>query len=210
MSETGANSDHGTPLLLERFERTGFDPRLVWSNAPPAFRNDERGLTIETAANTDLWQRTHYGFRAENAHALLATVTSDFRLETEVVFEPAHQYDQAGLLVWISNECWLKTSIEFEPGEPSRLGSVVTNAAWSDWATQDIPGNVRHARYRVVRRSGDYTVQAALKDGTFSQLRLARLHEDDGSRPIRAGIYACSPKAAGFQASFRFLSIDTF
>lgn len=200
-------ADPGTPLIMERFAGSIIDARLEWSNEPPAFRQTDQGLTVETGAKTDLWQRTHYGFQSENAHALLATVSGDFRLETEVRFEPMHQYDQAGLLVWLSNECWLKTSIEFEPGRASRLGSVVTNAAWSDWATQDISEGVRSARYRVIRRSGDYTVEAALGDGTFSQLRLARLHDDDGSRSLRAGLYACSPKEAGFRASFRFLNI---
>jgi len=129
-------------------------------------------------------------------------------LETAVSFDPLHQYDQAGLLVRLSPECWLKTSIEFELAEPSRLGSVVTNGGWSDWATQDVPATVRHGRFRVSRRGGDYLIEHAAGDGAFRQLRLAHLHADDGARPIDVGLYACSPKAAGFRATFHALRVE--
>lgn len=190
------------------FRSSLLDPRLSWANVPPSVSVGERGLQVETAGDTDLWQRTHYGFRRDSAHSLYAEVEGNFRVETAVQFAPAHQYDQAGLLLWISASCWLKTSIEFEPDGPSRLGSVVTNAAWSDWATQDVPNTVREGRYRVTRDGADYLVESGGADGRWTQLRLARLHEDDGVRPVRAGIYACSPKQAGFRATFRYLRID--
>jgi uncharacterized protein len=195
-------------FLHQFFDSEAFDPRLGWSNAPPVVSTGVHGLTLETAGDTDLWQRTHYGFRRDNAHALSVAVDFDFRIETRVRFEPAHQYDQAGLLVWLSPACWLKTSIEFEPAGPCRLGSVVTNAAFSDWATQDVPSSVRDARFRITRHAGDYLVEHAASMGPWTQLRLAHLHEDDGAHPIRAGLYACSPKEPGFRATFEYLRLD--
>ena len=35
----------------------------------------------------------------------------------------------------------------------------------------------------------------------------ARLHDDTGG-PVTAGLYACSPKEAGFAASFRYLRVE--
>jgi regulation of enolase protein 1 (concanavalin A-like superfamily) len=195
-------------FLHQSFGSEAFDSRLVWSNAPPVATSSPHGLTIETAGDTDLWQRTHYGFCRDNVHALAVAVEFDFRLETRVRFEPVNQYDQAGLLVWLSAACWLKTSIEFEPHGSSRLGSVVTNAAYSDWATQDVPSSVRDARFRITRHAGDYIVEHAGPSGAWSQLRVAHLHEDDGSGPIRAGLYACSPKERGFRATFEYLRLD--
>jgi regulation of enolase protein 1 (concanavalin A-like superfamily) len=196
-----------TLLLNETFSAASFDPRLTWFNEPAVYRVEAAGLTIEPSAGSDLWQRTHYGFTPDSAHALGLEVNHDFVLETEVQFAPQHQYDQAGLLVRISKDCWLKTSIEFEGEHPSRLGSVVTNAGWSDWATQDIAGNVRNARYRITRHAGDYLVEHSNDGSSWTQIRLAHLHEDDGMRGIFAGVYACSPKAAGYRATFRSLRI---
>jgi hypothetical protein len=155
-----------------------------------------------------LWQRTHYGFRVDNAPALLAKTAGDFTLETALTFNPLHQYDQAGLLVRLSPECWLKTSIEFEGAlEPSRLGAVVTNRGWSDWSTQNVPATLRSARYRIRRRSGDYVIEHAAEQGEWLQLRVAHLEDDDGQRPVYAGIYACSPKHAGLSVRFHWLRL---
>jgi uncharacterized protein len=195
------------PFLDESFAARAFAPQLVWFNEPPHYELGAEGLTLETRAGSDFWQRTHYGFQRDDGHALLHEVAGDFRLETEVSFRPLHRYDQAGLLVRLSADCWLKTSIEFELEAPSRLGSVVTNHGWSDWATQDVPATVRAARYRITRTAGDYRIEHAPPGGAFAQLRIARLHADDGAAKVYAGIYACSPDGAGFRASFRYLRI---
>ena len=69
-----------------------------------------REFVVEPAGGTDFWQRTHYGFQADSGHFLYLEAAGDWDLSTEVRFAPAHQYDQAGLLVRLSPECWLKTS----------------------------------------------------------------------------------------------------
>jgi regulation of enolase protein 1 (concanavalin A-like superfamily) len=195
--------------LDETFAASTPDPRLRWSNPPPAVSTGPDGLVVRTAGETDFWQGTHYGFRVDNGHLLAAELGGDFRLETLVHGSPVHQYDQAGLMVRLSPQCWLKTSVEFEPGEPSRLGAVVTNAGWSDWSTQGIdPEAGRQVAFRITRRGADYLVEAALgQDAGWSQIRLARLHDDTGGE-VTAGLYACSPKEAGFAAAFRYLRVE--
>ena len=193
--------------LDERFATPDLDPRLVWHCPPPAVQTGTDGLTVSTAAGTDFWQGTHYGFRVDNGHALMAAVDRDFALTTRVRTSPVHQYDQAGLMVRLSAACWLKTSVEFEPGAPSRLGAVVTNHGWSDWSTQDLdPLLGREVAFRVTRRGPDYLIEAAPAGHPWSQLRIGRLHDDSGGG-VAAGLYACSPKAAGFEATFAGLSV---
>ena len=199
----------GTTWLDETFRAPALDPRLAWHAPPPSWQTGQDGLTLATAAGTDFWQGTHYGFRVDNGHALLAEVDGDFVLTTRVRTRPLHPYDQAGLMVRLGPECWLKPSVEFEPGAPSRLGAVVTHHGWSDWSTQDIPAERgEDVGFRITRRGADYLVEAALADAGWSQLRLARLQGDDGG-PVRAGLYACSPKEAGFTATFARLAIAT-
>ncbi|HEX8525036.1 MAG TPA: DUF1349 domain-containing protein [Tepidisphaeraceae bacterium] len=201
-------SDH---WLQEQFNNPKFDPRLKWFNEPPRWSIDPTrpGLTVETAANTDFWQRTHYGFQADNGHCLLATIppSADFLMSTHVRFHPVHQYDQAGLIVRLSADCWLKTSVEYEPEGPSRLGAVVTNAGYSDWSTQDMPPDLRDISLRIQRVRADYTVEANIA-GTWSQLRVAHLMEDLPSATLMAGLYACSPKQVGYRVTFAALQVD--
>jgi len=204
-----ASPEPGAVLLSEEFAGASIDPRLTWLNPPQRWTSGRGSLRVETAAETDFWQRTHYGFRADSGHMLGAEIEGDFAASTELRFAPAHQYDQAGLMVRVSADCWLKTSVEWEPEGPARLGAVVTNGAWSDWSVQDFPRERRALALRVWRRGGDYVVEHAssASEGSWSLLRVARLHDDDGSRPLRCGLYACSPKGSGYVVEFDRLAI---
>ncbi len=100
-------------ILHETFDDDEFSPQLQWFHPPQEWRIGESALIINPDAETDYWQRTHYGFQVDNGHLLYAEMQGDFVLTTSVRFEPAHQYDQAGLMVRISPDCWIKTSVEY-------------------------------------------------------------------------------------------------
>jgi regulation of enolase protein 1 (concanavalin A-like superfamily) len=181
---------------------------LRWQNEPAgwSFEGEEQRLRLEPKAGTDFWQKTHYGFEADTGHFLCADVTGDLVMTTRVRMQPCHQYDQAGLMVRLSAACWIKTSVEHEPGRSGRLGAVVTNHGYSDWSTQSFAGEEFWLR---VRREGrDYIVDSSSNGSDWEQIRMAHLHEDDGLRPVACGLYACSPKGAGFAAQFSYLSIE--
>lgn len=195
-------------ILFEQFTRPEFDSRLTWFNPPPAHRIQNGKLIVQTAAKSDFWQRTHYGFQADNGHFLNLPVTGDFLLTTHVRFFPKNQYDQAGLLIYLSPDCWLKTSVEFEPHEPNKLGVVVTNFGYSDWSTQNFEDPKNEISLRVRRTGSDATVEfaAGVNQAEWHQLRLAHLHEQKST--IQAGIYACSPIEAGYAVEFYFIKIE--
>lgn len=177
-----------------------------WHCAPDRWAIADGRLRIEPDAPTDFWQRTHYGFRADSGHFLYQEMAGDFVLTARVLFHPAHQYDQAGVMVRASAECWLKASVEFEPSGPCRLGAVVTNHGYSDWSTQDFPRQASEVWLRVRREGDDYIVDASSDGGRWSQLRMAHLHEGRGLPKI-CGMYACSPKGRGFVCEFAEWSI---
>jgi uncharacterized protein len=194
----------------EDFDGERPDVRFQWWNPPRRAELRESRLVVSTRGGTDLWQRTHYGFRRDDAHCLLVDWHGgDFLLTTTVRVQPVHQYDQAGLIVRLSGDCWLKTSVEYEVDRPNRLGAVVTNAGWSDWSTQDVPQSLRSIRLRVRRTGANYIVDAAPSEGgesAWSQIRLAHLAEDRGG-PVQCGLYACSPKDEGFVAEFDYIRL---
>jgi hypothetical protein len=162
---------------------------------------------VEPEAATDFWQRTHYGFEADNGHFLFTEVGGDFILTAHARFRPVHQYDQAGVMVRVSPSCWLKASVEHEPAGPSRLGAVVTNYAYSDWSTQGFASGPGEVWLRVRREGDDYLIDASPDGATWEQIRLAHLHEGRGPA-VACGVYACSPKGAGFVAEFTDLTIN--
>lgn len=199
------------PLLEETFRNPVLDTRLAWLHEPPSWQHQpDRGvLRVAPAARTDLWRTTHYGFDADNGHSLVLPVTGDFVLTTHVRFAPQHRYDQAGLLVRISPSCWLKTSVEYEPDAPSRLGAVVTNAGYSDWSTQNADVALREIWLRVRREDTDYLTEFAPDGQGWTQMRVAHLLEDRPGLSVQAGLYACSPVDAGFVAEFTLLRVES-
>ncbi len=202
-----------TELILdESFDQPALDPQLQWFHPPQKWSVNPATsvLLVEPEAKTDYWQKTHYGFEADNGHFLFAEVTGDIVLTTHVRFRPVHQYDQAGLMVRVSPHCWLKTSVEYEPDGPARLGAVVTNYGYSDWSTQNFTGS--EVSLRIRREGSDYIVEYTGVsnpgyDTPWTQIRVAHLHDDRGG-PIQAGLYACSPIGAGYVAEFDFVRID--
>ncbi len=163
---------------------------------------------IETAAGTDFWQRTHYGFRADNGHFLYTRTQGNFVLTTRVGGAPVHQYDQAGLMVRLSPDCWLKTSVEHEPDEADdRLGAVVTNHGYSDWSTQPAAKSARDVWLRVRAETRAVLVESSFDGEQWQQLRVAHLAERTPAATVEAGLYCCSPKAAGYRAEFHFLEL---
>lgn len=196
--------------LHETFAGPALDPRLAWFAEPAHWRLDPaaRVLRVRPDAATDFWQRTHYGFQADNGHFLHLQAAGDFVLTTRVTSRFAHQYDQAGLMLRLSPTCWLKTSVEYEPHGANRLGAVVTNGGYSDWSTQPLAKEIDTVWLRVRTEANDVIVDASLDGEAWEQIRMARLHEREGAASVPCGLYACSPKEAGYEATFAFLRFE--
>ena len=176
--------------------------KLVWTRPPKEFSIEENRITITTEPHTDLWQRTYYGFRNDNAPVLqMETEERFFSFQVKTEFGSSHhRFDQCGVAVYLDSENWLKGSIEYENESFQRLGSVVTNLGFSDWATTDIPAEISSMWYRLSRRESDFCIECSEDGVNFRQMRICHLHA--GSGAVRFGIYACSPENSSFRAVF--------
>ena len=175
--------------------------QLVWTREPESFTIAGDTLEIVTKPHTDLWQRTYYHFRNDNAPVLqMETDEKFFSFVVKTVFESKHRFDQCGVVMYLDSENWLKGSIEFENERFQHLGSVVTNHGYSDWATTEIPANIKSMWYRLSRREDDYCIECSEDGVVFKQMRVCHMHEAGGV--IRFGVYACSPEDSSFKATF--------
>ncbi len=166
---------------------------------------DDR-ITIYTQPKTDLWQRTYYGFQNDSAPVLqMKTSEKYFSFVVKTEFDSKARFDQCGIVVYLDSENWMKASIEYENEQYQRLGSVVTNRGYSDWATTDIDASVKSMWYRLSRRESDYCIECSTDGTTFQQMRICHLWKGDGE--ISFGIYACSPEEGSFQAEFTNMQI---
>lgn len=173
-----------------------------WTREPKDFAVRDGKVYITTMPHTDLWQRTFYHFRNDNAPVFqIETDERYFSFIIKTDFSGSHQrFDQCGVVLYLDDENWIKGSVEYENEEFQHLGSVVTNHGYSDWATTEIPANVKVMWYRLSRREDDYCIECSEDGKRFKQMRVCHLHEGGGR--IRFGIYACSPEESSFTAVF--------
>ena len=181
---------------------------FTWTRQPESCVIKGDTIEVVTKPGTDLWQRTYYLFRNDNAPV--------FQMETEEKFfsfvvktdftESHHRFDQCGIVMYLDSENWLKGSVEYENEEFQHLGSVVTNNGYSDWATTAIPANVKTMWYRLSRREDDYCIECSQDGENFTQMRVCHMHKGGGK--IRFGIYACSPEESSFKAIFTDMKLS--
>ena len=119
--------------------------------------------------------------------------------------ESHHRFDQCGVVLYLDSDNWLKGSIEYENEHFQHLGSVVTNLGYSDWATTEIPADVKSMWYRLSRREDDYCIECSVDGQHFAQMRVCHLHRGKGK--IRFGVYACSPEDSSFRAVFTDMAL---
>lgn len=181
--------------------------KLQWIREPEKYRIEPGRVEITTMPGTDLWQRTYYHFRNDNAPVLqMETDEPFFSFVVKTDFTEAHhRFDQCGIVMYLDSENWLKGSVEYENEEFQHLGSVVTNHGWSDWATTAIPAGIKTMWYRFSRREDDYCIECSQDGEHFSQMRVCHMREGMGK--IKFGIYACSPEESSFKAVFEHMAI---
>ena len=175
---------------------------LQWTRQPKVYSIQPGRIEITTEPGTDLWQRTYYHFRNDNAPVLQMETEEkyfSFTVKTDYT-DSGHRFDQCGIVMYLDTDNWLKASVEFENEKFQHLGSVVTNHGYSDWATTAIPADVKTMWYRFSRREDDYCIECSADGVTFTQMRVCHMWE--GAGKVRFGIYACSPEDSSFKAVF--------
>ena len=191
--------------IREQFLHPSLPQGFYWFNEPTHYRLGN-GLEISTDEKTDFWQTTHYGFQRDDGHCLFTRQSGDFSIMTHVEFQPREKYDQCGLMVRIDAHNWIKVSMEYESEHVSRLGSVVTNFGYSDWATQDVTSDRREMWYRISKRGSDFLLENSHDGQTWLQMRITHLHKEVAEYEI--GVYACSPIGREYRCCFKTLEIS--
>ena len=178
-----------------------------WTREPKEYSISSEKIEIVTQPHTDLWQRTYYHFRNDNAPVLQTETDKEyFSFSVKTDFSDAgHRFDQCGIVMYLDSENWLKASVEYENEDFRHLGSVVTNHGYSDWATTAISAEVRQMWYRFSRREDDYCIECSFDGVSYSQMRVCHMWE--GAGKIRFGIYACSPEDSSFKAVFTAMNM---
>ncbi len=173
-----------------------------WLNAPEKFTRDEAQLRVTTDANTDFWRTTSYGFIRDSGHFFGTHVDGAFTAQLHVAAQYSALYDQAGMMVRIDAQHWIKCGVEFSDGQ--LLLSTVLTLDKSDWAVSLAPAMPNGFWLRVTVEKGVIRVQYSTDGLRWPLLRLAPFPE---AGHYLVGPMCCTPERGGLEVVFSQFSL---
>ena len=87
--------------------------RMTWLNEPALWKGFGGKLFVRSRAKTDFWRKTFYGYITDNGHFFRLPASGDFVFQARINGNYAALYDQAGLMVRLDAENWIKCGTEF-------------------------------------------------------------------------------------------------
>ncbi|WP_067181395.1 DUF1349 domain-containing protein [Microtetraspora niveoalba] len=173
-----------------------------WINEPREWESGEI-LRVVADPGTDLWQKTHYGYSYDTGHMFGRVVPGDLRITATFEIGWAEQYDQAGVVLRIDEENWIKAGAELVDGVPHL--SVVVTRGWSDWSVT-VPGDAFGSVTVDCERTGDTATVRYGLDGAPPE-RMLRLAYFPPDVPAFAGVMCAAPVGKGFETRFGQVSL---
>lgn len=171
--------------------------KMNWFNEPADWRIDDRTLVMDVTPHSDYWRISHYGFTVDDAPFYYAEYGGEFEAKVRISGDYKTRFDQAGLMIRLDHENYIKTGIEFVDGKYN-LSTVVTHKT-SDWSVIVLDRPVEHIWIKAVRRLDAVEIYYSYDDKTYRMMRNAWV---EANHPVRIGMFAACPDGDGFRASF--------
>jgi len=177
--------------------------RMTWMNEPASSKIAGEQIVVRSRAKTDFWQKTFDGYVADNGHFYHLSVPGDFTFTASINGAYGTLYDQAGLMVRLDSENWMRCGTEFIEGK--RLASVVFTRTYSDGSTMPDLSETEPIWWRVIRKNDSIEALCSLKGFEFTSVRMGYFPP---ARPVEVGIMCAAPSGPGFEATFKDLKLQ--
>jgi uncharacterized protein len=171
--------------------------RMTWLNEPASWKKEEGRITVRSRPKTDFWRKTFFGYVTDNGHFLHLPAAGEFTFEARVEGRYTALYDQAGLMVRLDAENWVKCGTELVNGR--RHAGVVFTREFSDGSAMPDLASEGPVWWRVVRARDSLEALCSQDGQAFTSVRLGYLPP---GRPAQVGIMCASPEGTGFDAVF--------
>lgn len=171
--------------------------KMIWFNEPDNWEINGGTLTMDVTPNSDYWRISHYGFTVDDAPFYYAEYGGEFEAKVKISGDYKVRFDQAGMMLRLDHENYIKTGIEFVDGKYN-LSTVVTHKT-SDWSVIALDRPVEFIWIKAVRRLDAVEIFYSFDDKEYHMMRNAWV---EANRPVKIGMFAACPDGNGFKASF--------
>lgn len=171
--------------------------KMNWFNEPARWNIDGRSLTMAVTPASDYWRISNYGFTVDDAPFYWAEYGGEFEAKVKVSGDYKERFDQAGMMLRIDHENYIKAGIEFVDGRYN-ISAVVTHHT-SDWSVITLDRPVPFIWIKAVRRLDAVEIFYSFDDVTYTLMRNAWMQDNV---PMKVGVMGACPDGSGFTARF--------
>ena len=184
------------PVSAQKLEK------MNWFNEPQQWEIKNNAMVMQVTPQSDYWRISHYGFTVDDAPFYYGVYGGEFEAKVKVSADYKTRFDQAGIMLRIDQENYIKAGIEFVDGKYN-LSTVVTHKT-SDWSIITLDKPVSHIWIKAVRRLDAVGVFYSFDDKEYHMMRNAWMMDNT---PMMVGFMAASPDGNGFEARFENFSV---
>ena len=171
--------------------------KMNWFNEPSVWNIENDKLIMEVTPKSDYWRISHYGFTVDDAPFYYAEYGGEFETKVKISGDYKVRFDQAGMMIRIDHENYIKCGIEFVDGKYN-LSTVVTHKT-SDWSVIALDRRVESIWIKAVRRLDAIEIFYSFDDNEYHLMRNAWM---EANRPVKIGMFAACPDGDGFKVTF--------
>ena len=176
--------------------------KMNWFNEPDKWDIKDSRLSMYVTPKSDYWRISHYGFTVDDAPFYYAEYGGEFSAKVRITGDYKTRFDQAGMMIRIDHENYIKAGIEFVDGKYN-LSTVVTHKT-SDWSVIALDQPVDAVWIKAVRRLDAIEIFYSFDDNEYFLMRNAWMQ---ANCPVKIGIMAACPDGDGFNVVFSDFSV---
>mmetsp|Transcript_16349 Transcript_16349/g.40989 ORF Transcript_16349/g.40989 Transcript_16349/m.40989 type:complete len:202 (-) Transcript_16349:219-824(-) len=171
---------------------------MRWMNEPEKWKQKEDDIKVTCPMETDFWRGTLHGFIKDDAPFYWTNADNDFEARLTIKGKFKTLYDQAGLMLRIDEENWMKLGI-CHYREQLYVSCCFTRGV-SDWSTHRLPKSKIELFYVWVKRRAE-VIDCYYSLDNENWTRIRQGYFSDKPR-IRVGMMCAAPESAGFKVTF--------
>ena len=171
--------------------------KMQWFNEPASYSIQNVTLEMDVPAQTDFWRIAHYGFTVDDGPFLYATYGGEFEAKIKVSGDYKERFDQAGMMIRLDHENYVKFGIEYVDGKYN-ISTVVTHRT-SDWSVIPLEKPIPFLWLKAVRRLDAIEIYYSFNDKDYVMMRTLWMQDNC---PLQVGPVAACPDGKGFKARF--------
>ena len=175
---------------------------MSWLNEPNEWEIKDNKLIMQVTAQSDYWNKSHYGFTVQDGPFLYTERSGEFETVVKMSGVYKTRFDQVCLMLRIDDNNYIKTGVEYVDGVYN-ISTVHTidKSSWSVLALKEKPKSIW---MKAKRRLDAVEIFYSVDGINFIMTNTVYFPE---FKTVQVGMMAASPDGNGFKAIFEEFKI---